>query len=147
MSDTGPHGLRVTAAVTIPDGELGWRFSRSSGPGGQGVNTADSRVELMWDVASSTALTESQRARVLDQLGPRLVRGVLTVVASEHRAQLGNREAARRRLRALVAAALAPPGPVRRATTPTRSSRRRRVETKKQRGSLKRSRRRPPPGE
>ncbi|WP_313557618.1 peptide chain release factor-like protein, partial [Miniimonas arenae] len=79
----GSPGLRVTAALTIPDGELRWRFSRASGPGGQGVNTTDSRVELSWDVAASTALSELQRERALERLAGRLVRGVLTVVASE----------------------------------------------------------------
>ncbi|MGB8995902.1 MAG: alternative ribosome rescue aminoacyl-tRNA hydrolase ArfB, partial [Pseudonocardiaceae bacterium] len=84
--------------MQIPERELGWRFSRSSGPGGQGVNTTDSRVELIFDVTASTALTEQQRARVLERLSTRLVDGVLTVVASEYRSQLRNREAARSRL-------------------------------------------------
>lgn len=147
VPDVAPTGLRVTAAVTIPERELSWRFSRASGPGGQGVNTTDSRVELSWDVTASKALTEAQLARVLERLGPRLVRGVLTVVASEHRAQLDNRQAARRRLAEAVAAALAPPGPRRRPTRPTRGSQQRRVEAKKQRGSIKRARRRPGPGD
>src|SRR5438445_8375540 len=92
----------------IPADELSWRFSRSSGPGGQSVNTTDSRVELSWDVAASTALSESQRARLLSRLGGRLVDGVLTISASEHRAQLRNRVAARERLAALIAGALEP---------------------------------------
>ena len=108
-------GLRVTPALTIPDGELSWRFSHSSGPGGQGVNTADSRVELSWDVDSTAVLSDTQRDRLTDRLGNRLVSGVLTVVASEHRAQLRNREAARARLAALVADAVAPPARQRRA--------------------------------
>lgn len=137
----------MTPAVTIPERELSWRFSRASGPGGQGVNTTDSRVELTWDPATSSALTDSQRERVLEHLSARLVRGVLTVVASEHRAQLDNRQAARRRLAEAVAAALAPPGPRRRPTKPTRGSQRRRVEAKKQRGSIKLARRRPGPGD
>lgn len=143
----GSPGLRVTAALTIPDGELRWRFSRASGPGGQGVNTTDSRVELSWDVAASTALSELQRERALERLAGRLVRGVLTVVASEDRAQLRNREAARRRLAALVAEAVAPPPRARRATRPTRGSQARRLEAKKQRGSVKRDRRRPRDGD
>lgn len=147
MSDAKPPGLRVSPAVVIPDGELSWRFSRSSGPGGQGVNTADSRVKLMWDPTASTALSEAQRARLLERLEARLVRGVLTVVASEHRAQLSNREAARRRLAALVAGALTPPGPARRPTKPTRGSQQRRVEAKKRRGSIKKARRRPGSGD
>ena len=95
-------GLRIDDRLTIPESELTWRFSRSSGPGGQGVNTADSRVELLWDVAESTTLSERQRERMLDRLRHRLVDGVLTVTASEHRAQLRNRDAARDRLAALV---------------------------------------------
>lgn len=143
MPDVARPGLRVTPALTIPAGELAWRFSRSSGPGGQGVNTADSRVELSWDVAGSATLTEAQRERLLARLTKRLVGGVLTVVASEHRAQLSNREAARDRLADVVARALAPPSPRRRPTRPTRASRERRLEAKKHRTQTKQMRRRP----
>lgn len=143
VSDDAPRGLRVTATLTVPAAELSWRFSRSSGPGGQGVNTADSRVELSWDVASSRVLSERQRTRLLDRLGDRLVRGVLTITASEHRAQLHNRQAARARLAELVAQALAPPPLARRPTKPTRGSKERRLDTKKRRGDVKRMRRRP----
>ncbi|MFE6970444.1 alternative ribosome rescue aminoacyl-tRNA hydrolase ArfB [Isoptericola sp. NPDC057653] len=136
-------GLRVTPALVVPEAELAWRFSRSSGPGGQGVNTADSRVELSWDVVASAVLSDAQRARLVERLGGRLVGGVLTVAASEHRAQLRNREAARVRLAALVADALAPPGPRRRATRPTRGSVTRRLDAKKQRSGVKRLRRPP----
>jgi ribosome-associated protein len=129
-----PDGLR------IPDVELVERFSRSSGPGGQSVNTTDSRVELSWDVASSVALSESQRARLLSRLAGRLVDGVLTVAASEHRAQLRNRVAARERLAALIAGALEPE-PVRRATRPSRAAKQKRLDAKRHRGSLKASRR------
>ena len=94
MKDPMPGPLRVTRSVVIPERELAWRFSRSSGPGGQSVNTADSRVELSLDVASTSALGPVQRARVLERLSRRLVDGVLTVRASEHRSQLRNREAA-----------------------------------------------------
>lgn len=136
-------GLRVTPGVTIPESELSWRFSRSSGPGGQGVNTADSRVELSWDVAGSTALSTHQRERLLERLRGRLVDGVLTIAASEHRAQLRNRDAARERLAALVADALRPPGPSRRPTKPTRGAKERRLTAKKQRTGVKRLRRPP----
>ncbi|MFC8597328.1 MULTISPECIES: alternative ribosome rescue aminoacyl-tRNA hydrolase ArfB [unclassified Isoptericola] len=136
-------GLRVTSALVVPEPELTWRFSRSSGPGGQGVNTADSRVELSWDVAASRALTDAQRARLVERLGRRLVSGVLTVASSEHRAQLRNREVARTRLAALVADALAPPGPHRRATRPTRGSVARRIDAKKRRAGVKKMRRPP----
>ena len=140
-----PHrpGLRVTAGLTIPESELSWRFSRSSGPGGQGVNTADSRVELVWDAANSAALSPVQRERVLDRLSGRLVGGVLTVAASEHRAQLRNRDAARARLAALLAEAVRPPAPDRRPTKPTRGSQRRRLEDKQRRTNIKQLRQRP----
>src|SRR5438128_6995783 len=101
--------LRVTRSVVVPERELRWRFSRSSGPGGQSVNTADSRVELSLDLMTTTALGPVQRARVLERLGGRLGDGVLTVTASEHRSQLLNREAALNRLADILAAALAPP--------------------------------------
>ena len=136
---TGP--LRVTRSVVIPERELGWRFSRSSGPGGQSVNTADSRVELSLDVARSTALGPVQRARVLERLSRRLVEGVLTVRASEHRSQLRNREAALERMAKTLAAALAPPPPRRRPTRPTRGAVERRLADKKRRARTKRLRR------
>jgi ribosome-associated protein len=136
-------GLRVSAGVTIPESELSWRFSRSSGPGGQGVNTADSRAELVWDAAASTALSPAQRERLLERLGGRLVGGVLTIAASEHRAQLRNRDAARERLAALVAEALRPPSPPRRPTKPSRGSKERRLKAKQRRTDVKQLRQRP----
>ena len=123
-----------------PENELSWRFSRSSGPGGQGVNTTDSRVELSFDVARSPTLPTHLRARVLARLHRRLVDGVLTVVATEHRSQLRNRDAARERLHALLAAALAPDPAPRRPTRPTAGSRRRRLDAKTRRGAIKRLR-------
>lgn len=133
-------GITVTPSLVIPRAELVLRFSRSSGPGGQGVNTTDSRVELRWDVASSAVLTDVQRERLLDRLGQRLVGGVLTVTASEHREQRRNRAAAESRLAALVAAAISPPAGKRRATRPTRGSNERRLAAKKQRSDIKRLR-------
>jgi len=138
-----PSGLRVSPTVVIPEGELAWRFSRSSGPGGQSVNTADSRVELSFDVARSPALPPDDRARALDHLAGRLVDGVLTVVASEHRSQLRNRAAARDRLAAILRDALAPPPPPRRRTKPGRGATERRLAEKRRRGDLKRTRGRP----
>ncbi len=132
--------LVVSPSLVIPAAELTERFSRSSGPGGQGVNTADSRVELSWDVAGSAVLPAAVRARLLDRLAPRLVRGVLTVAASEHRTQLANRRTARDRLGGLVREAAAPPSPGRRATRPTRGSKERRLSAKKRRGETKRGR-------
>jgi len=137
------NDVRVTAGLAIPAAELSWRFSRSSGPGGQGVNTADSRVELMWDAGASTVLSPVQRERLIDRLGSRLVDGMLTIAASEHRAQLRNRDAARARLAALVAEAVRPPAPPRRATKPTRGSTERRLQAKQRRTDVKRMRQRP----
>jgi len=133
--------LRVTRSVVVPERELRWRFSRSSGPGGQSVNTADSRVELGLDLTKTTALGPVQRARALERLSKRLVDGVITVTASEHRSQLRNREAALERLAALLAKALAPPPPRRRPTKPKRGAVERRLADKKRRARTKQLRR------
>lgn len=133
--------LRVTRSVVIPEGELRWRFSRSSGPGGQSVNTADSRVELSLDIVATSALGPVQRARALERLSGRLVGGVLTITASEQRSQLQNREAARERLAAVLAAAIAPPPPKRRPTKPSRAAVQRRLTDKRRRARIKRLRR------
>ncbi|WFE60441.1 alternative ribosome rescue aminoacyl-tRNA hydrolase ArfB [Micromonospora sp. WMMD712] len=134
-------GLRVTDRLVVPAAELRERFSRSSGPGGQGVNTTDSRVELSFDVAGSPSLPEPLRARALDRLAGRLVDGVLTIAASEHRAQLANREAARERMAALLREAVAPPPPPRRPTRPSRGAKERRLADKKRQAQRKRDRR------
>jgi ribosome-associated protein len=130
--------------LVIPDAELEERFSRSSGPGGQSVNTTDSRVELRWDLAQSGALSPMQRNRLFERLADRLHDGVLVITASEHRSQLQNRNAARARLAALLAAALEPPSPARRKTRPSRAAQQRRIEAKRRRGQLKAGRRAPP---
>jgi ribosome-associated protein len=139
--DDAAGDLPVTGGLVVPAAALGWRFSRSSGPGGQGVNTADSRVELSVAPLELPGLSGAQRARLAERLGPRLVDGVLTLAASEHRSQLRNRQAARERLAAVLRAALAPPPPARRRTRPTKGSQERRISAKKQRGELKRQRR------
>ena len=136
-----PGDLHVRGSVVIAEAELSWRFSRSSGPGGQSVNTTDSRVELSYDVAGSKSLGPTYRARALDRLGPRLVDGVLTVAASEHRSQLRNREAAEQRLAQTLAAAIAPPPRPRRPTRATKASVERRIASKKKRSQVKRMRR------
>lgn len=135
--------IRVTGSVELDPDELRWRFSRGSGPGGQGVNTTDSRVELSLDVGATAALTDHQRARVLVALEGRVVDGVLTIVAAEHRSQLMNRRAALERLVALLQQALAPPPAQRRPTRPTRGSVRRRAQAKQHRSETKRLRRPP----
>jgi ribosome-associated protein len=141
--NAGCMDLEVSPALTIPTSELSWRFSRSSGPGGQHVNTSDSRVELSWNVAGSAALSEGQRLMLVTRLGRRLIAGVLTVTASERRSQLRNRELALAKLSALVAEGLAPGAARRRATKPTRGSNRRRLAAKEQRSATKRQRKRP----
>ncbi|HEX4472565.1 MAG TPA: alternative ribosome rescue aminoacyl-tRNA hydrolase ArfB [Nocardioides sp.] len=134
------EGLRISRAIVVPERELSERFSRSSGPGGQGVNTTDSRVELSFDVAASTSLPETTRARMLARLENRLVDGVVTVAASEHRAQRANRRAARERMAELLTAAAAPPPRKRRPTKPSRAANQRRLDTKKRRGRTKQGR-------
>jgi ribosome-associated protein len=136
-----PDDLPVNERLTIPAAELSWRFSRSGGPGGQGVNTTDSRVELSWDLLGSAVLPPSLKERAVERLGNRLVDGVLTIVASEHRSQLRNREAAEARLAARVAEAVAPPPRQRRPTKPSRGSVERRIGEKKRRSQIKRNRR------
>jgi ribosome-associated protein len=137
--------LEVSPALTIPATELGWRFSRSSGPGGQHVNTSDSRVQLSWNVTESAVLSEEQRMLLLDRLARSLVGGALTVTASEQRSQLRNREIALEKLAELVAAGLAPDGPRRRPTKRTRGSNQRRLAAKGERSATKRQRRPPTP--
>jgi ribosome-associated protein len=132
--------IQVRGAV-IPQEELSWRFSRSSGPGGQSVNTTDSRVELSYDLAASDALGPALKERALRALSGRLVDGVITVTASEHRSQLRNRQAAASRLAALLTAATAAPPAARRPTRPSRAARERRLAEKQRRSELKRLRR------
>jgi ribosome-associated protein len=133
-------GLRIGRSVVIPERELSERFSRSSGPGGQGVNTADSRVELSFDVATSPSLPSATRARMLARLEGRLVDGVLTLASSEHRNQLANRRAARDRMAEVLTAAAAPPPRPRRPTKPSRAAKQRRLDDKKKRSRTKQSR-------
>ena len=135
-----PGPLRVNDRLLVPEAELSWRFSRSSGPGGQGVNTSDSRAELSFDVARSPSLPEHLRARALARLGGRLGDGVLTVAASEHRSQLQNREAAEQRLAQVLREAIAPPPAARRPTRPSRGAKERRLAGKRMRSQIKKGR-------
>lgn len=137
--------VMLRGGVVVPGDELEWRFSRSGGPGGQSVNTADSRVELLWDVATTAALGEDLRARVLERLGARLTRGMLVIAVSEHRSQLRNRQAALTRLIALLDDALAPPAAPRRPSRPSRASRTRRADAERRRRAVKQMRRPPAP--
>jgi ribosome-associated protein len=135
--------LRVTGSVSVPRAELTWRFSRSGGPGGQSVNTTDSRVELLFDVSATTALPAYLKERALTRLGSRLVDGVLTVTASEYRSQYQNRRAAEARLVRLLAEAIAAPPRPRRPTRPSKSAVQARLDAKRRRGEAKRQRRTP----
>ncbi|WP_436788697.1 alternative ribosome rescue aminoacyl-tRNA hydrolase ArfB [Yinghuangia sp. YIM S10712] len=137
-----PTDLDIRGSV-VPAAELSWRFSRSSGPGGQSVNTTDSRAEVSFDLAATTALPDTLKARALRNLADRLVDGVLTVASSEQRSQLMNRQAACRRLAELLVAATAPPPPPRRPTRPSRRAKERRLTEKSRRSDIKRLRRAP----
>lgn len=152
MDDMGHHGrmaedLRVTKRVAISASELAERFSRSSGPGGQKVDTTDSRVELSFDVQRSPSLPELLRERAVERLGKRLANGVLTVTVSQHRSQIHNRRAAREQLAEVLAGAIAPPPKARRRTKPTRASKQRRLVSKKHRSVVKYRRQRGDPGD
>jgi ribosome-associated protein len=138
MADARPGGdLVITPELRIPAAELAWRFSRSSGPGGQNVNRTDSRVELVWDLAASAVLPPMLRARALRRLEGRLVEGCVVIAASEQRSQWQNRVAAQRRLVELLQEAIKPPPPPRRATRPTRGSVERRLAAKQRRSAIK----------
>ena len=119
-----------------------WRFSRSSGPGGQSVNTTDSRVELVWRFADTAVLTDEQKALAITKLSGRLVDGAITIAASQYKSQHRNREDAKVRLESLLAKALTPTRP-RHVTKPSKGARQRRLDDKKQRGATKRLRQRP----
>ena len=135
--------IQLPYGVSVPEAELEVRAVRSGGPGGQSVNTTDSKVELRWDVASSTALSDAQRSRLLERLASRLTSdGVLILTGSEHRSQHRNRAAVLARFRAIVGEALAPPRQ-RRRTRPSRASQQRRLDQKRRRGELKRLRQPP----
>ena len=141
MTGGVPGDLQLSGRWVIPAAELRWRFSRSSGPGGQNVNTTDSRVELGFDLAATAALPPLLQARALRRLEGRLVEGWVVIAASEHRSQWQNRVAAQRRLMALLQEAIKPPPPPRRATKPPRGSKERRLAAKKLRSAIKGQRR------
>lgn len=134
------YDVRVRG-IEIPAEELAWRFSRSSGPGGQSVNTADSRVELSFNLAATSALPPALKERALRELAERLTDGVLSITASEYRSQLRNRQAAASRMSALLTEATAAPPAPRRPTKPSRSARERRLSAKRHRSEIKRLRR------
>lgn len=139
-----PGPLQIRGSVVIPEAELRWRFSRSSGPGGQSVNTTDSRVELSFDLAGTSALSPLLKARASERLAGRLVAGVVTVTSAEQRSQWQNRVAAEQRLRDLLVEAIAAPPRPRVPTRPSRRSVQRRLDDKRRRGLTKRLRRSDP---
>ncbi|ARQ70066.1 alternative ribosome rescue aminoacyl-tRNA hydrolase ArfB [Streptomyces marincola] len=134
----GPYVIR--GSVSLPESELRWRFSRSSGPGGQHVNTSDSRVEVLFDLRATRALPEVWKQRALERLAGRLSDGVVSVRADEHRSQWRNRETAAKRLAGLLAEASAPPPPPRRARRVPRGVVERRLADKRRRAEVKRGR-------
>lgn len=138
-----PPGPGIPDGLRVPVSELAERFSRSSGPGGQCVNTTDSRVQLTFDISATSSLDDDQRRRAFARLSDRLVGTTITIDAAEHRSQRLNRLAARERLADLLRDAMAPPPAPRRATKPTRGSQRRRLATKRRRGEVKSDRARP----
>lgn len=135
---SGPYVIR--GSVSLPEAELMWRFSRSSGPGGQHVNTSDTQVELRFDLANTRALPPVWRERALERLADRLADGVVAVRASEHRSQWRNRETAAHRMAALLAEATAPPPRKRRPTRIPRGINERRLREKKRRADTKKGR-------
>lgn len=142
--DLAAGPLRVSASIVIPQQELLWRFSRASGPGGQGVNTTDSRAELVFDLANTVALAPELKSRAMARLEGRLSGGQISVAAAEYRSQLRNRHAARTRLAALLAEAVAAPQRARRPTKPSRAAVARRLADKTRRAQVKQLRRLPP---
>ena len=132
--------LHVSAAVVIPAAELQWRFSRSSGPGGQNVNKVETAVELGFDLEGTGAIGPFQKQRLLERLGSRCVAGCLRVAVSEHRSQYQNRQLALARLGDLLRDGLKPPPKLRKPTKPTRGAVKRRVDAKKQRSQVKQDR-------
>ena len=132
--------LIINSKLELPVHEIQWRFSRSSGSGGQNVNKTDSRVEIKFDVCNSKALTPYQKHRITSQDDTKLVNGCICIAVQDKRTQYQNRQLALIRLASILREILKPPPKKRRETTPTRSSKRKRVESKKKRGELKKSR-------
>lgn len=136
--------LRIDRRHLIPAAELEMRASRASGPGGQGVNTTSSAVELRWDMANSVAVNDRERERLRQNLGTRITKdGVLIVQAQDERSQHQNRSLAEKRLIEMVRIAIRPPVE-RRKTKVSRNQKRKRLEAKKRRGEVKKLRRDPP---
>ena len=136
--------LTINSHLVIPSKELKWRFSRSSGPGGQRLNKTDSRVELIFDIKSSSAITPFNKQRLLVKMHSRITNGCVSIVAAEERSQYQNRQLALTRLASLIEEGLKAPPKARKATKPTRASNKRRLATKRYRSLLKQKRQRKP---
>ena len=132
--------LRINSKLEIPGNEIKWRFSRSSGAGGQNVNKADSRAEIVFNVSESKTLTPYQKYRISIQDEVKLSNGCICIAVQDKRTQYQNRQLALTRLTSTLRELLKPPPKKRRETIPTRSSQRRRIESKRKRGELKRNR-------
>ena len=136
--------LAITSSLVIPSKELKWRFSRSSGSGGQSVNKTNSRVELVFDIKHSSVIGPLKMQRLIEQLGSRCVNGSLIVVSAEERSQYQNRQIALARLANLLREGLKPPPQSRKVTKPTIASQKRRIASKKHQSALKQSRQNKP---
>ena len=136
--------LTINPHLVIPYNEMKWRFSRSSGPGGRGVNTTDSRVELVFDIKRSSVIDPFHKQLLLQKYANRCINGCLNIVVQEERSQYQNRQLALARLAYLLREGLKPLPKPRKATKPTRASQKRRINAKKHRGALKQKRQRKP---
>ena len=132
--------LKITKTLVIPSNEIKWRFSRSSGPGGQNVNKIESRVEIIFDLEDSKVLNEYQKEILKRNLKKKLVNNSLRLAVQEHRNQLLNRQLALMKFSSIIKNALNNPFKLRKSTQPTKASQKKRVEVKKKRGELKKSR-------
>ncbi len=132
--------LRINTKLEIPANEIKWRFSRSSGAGGQNVNKTESRAEIVFNVSESKTLTPYQKHRISRQDEVKLINGSICITVQDKRTQYQNRQLALSRLTSTLRELLKPPPKKRRETMPTHSSHKRRVESKKKRGEIKRSR-------
>ena len=132
--------LEITQELSIPINEIQWRFSRSSGPGGQNINKTESKVEIIFNIKKSKALNSSQKNLLLEELKNKIVNGYISIKCQEKRSQLKNRELAIQRLISLLKETIIKEEKIRKISRPTKSSQKRRVESKKKRGELKKNR-------
>ena len=132
--------LEITQELSIPINEIQWRFSRSSGPGGQNINKTESKVEIIFNIKKSKALNFSQKNLLLEKLKNKIVNGYISIKVQEKRSQLKNRELAIQRLISLLKEIIMKEEKIRKISRPTKSSQKRRVESKKKRGELKKNR-------